>query len=191
MVSGSLKPLALVALVGALVAAIASPTRAREASPALALARMAVAEAGWVAHRDHAAMWHVVARRAGRAGWTVQQMAYTYSSPLRRGKHWALGLPPWASDVAPPGLPARVGWPAHRLEWERLLRAAQAFTEGAVGDPCRGRAWHWGDRAGDRARAVRAGFHAVGCGPTLNLFWAPPSAGPARAFRSPNKSKAM
>lgn len=123
------------------------------ADAAETLARVAVLEAG-LAEREHAAIWHVLRRRADRAGWPIERMARAYSSPVRRG-HW----PAWAA-----ALPGHV--------WSRVVTNARAFLGGGVGDPCPG-AWHWGDRRGDLARALRAGWRRVDCGPTKNLFWAP------------------
>lgn len=114
---------------------------------------MAVLEAGFRAERDHAAIWHVLARRAERAGWPIERMAVAYSTPLRRGR-W----PAWAANA-----------PGHA--WERVRARAVAFMAGDVGDPCRGRAMHWGDRTGDAVRAQRAGWTLAGCGRTANLFW--------------------
>lgn len=154
---------------GALVvAAIALAPATARADDAVWLARVAVAESGWSAPRDRAAIWHLLARRAERLGWTLPAMVRAYSSPLRRG-HWALGL--GANGRRPDGFPGRLSWAAHRGAWEAVLGDARAFLAGGIGDPCRGEAEHFGDRAGDAERARAAGWRRVDCGNTANLFW--------------------
>lgn len=118
---------------------------------AVTLAQVAIAEAGPSATADHDAVWHVLRKRAERAGWPIGRMARAYSSPLRRG------LPAWVWQI-----------PARR--WAAVILRARAFLLGDVPDPCP-QAIHWGDRKGDAARALAAGWHPVSCGPTANLFW--------------------
>lgn len=141
---------ALAALAAAAIALAPATARADDAET---LARVAVLEAGFSAERDHAAIWHVLSRRAARAGWSIERMAVAYSSPMRRGR-W----PAWAEN-------------APDSAWRRVLARAAAFLAGDVGDPCGGRAIHWGDRAGDAIRAQRAGWLLATCGETRNAFW--------------------
>lgn len=121
------------------------------ADPALTLARVAVAEAGFRAPTDHAAIFHVLQRRAHRAGWSIERMSYAYSSPMKRG------MPAWARRA-----PASA--------WAPVIARARAFLRGEVPNPCPG-ADHWGDRRGDLLRARRAGWRMAGCTGTLNAFW--------------------
>lgn len=153
--------------VAAVAVLIAAPARADDA---VWLGRVAVAESGWSAPADRAAIWHVISRRAGRAGVSLATMARAYSSPLRRG-HWARGLE--ANGRRPAAFPARLRWSVHRPAWEAILEAARAFLRGEVADPCGGSALHWGDRRGDLARALSYGWRRVDCGRTANLFWKP------------------
>lgn len=155
------------ALAAAAIALAPAVARADDATVVL-LAQVSVAESGWNAPRDRAAIWHLLARRAERLGWSLPAMVRAYSSPLRRG-HWALGL--GAHGRRPPGFPARLSWAAHRRAWEAVLEDARAFVAGELADPCRGAADHFGDRAGDRLRAEAAGWRRVDCGRTANLFW--------------------
>ncbi len=152
----------------ALAAALAIAPAAARADDAVWLARVAVAESGWSAPRDRAAIWHLLARRAERLGWSLPAMVQAYSSPLRRG-HWALGL--GAHGRRPEGFPARLSWAPHLSAWEAVLGDAREFLAGRVADPCRGVAEHFGDRAGDAERARAAGWRLVDCGNTANLFW--------------------
>lgn len=142
-------------------------TSAMAEDPALWLARVAVAESSWSSPADRAAIWHVLARRADRLGWSIPAMVRQYSSPIRRGE-WPRGLD--ASGRRPPGFPPRLSWEAHRPRWEAILEEARAFLRGEVPDPCPD-AQHFGDRAGDFLRARAAGWSQVSCGNTANLFW--------------------
>ena len=123
--------------------------------PTHTLALTLVAEAEY-AETDHAAILHVLDRRAARGGETPAQHAMRYSSFWRR-----------------PETPARV---LRRIrknpeKWRATLERVRRFERGELPDPCRGRALHWGDREGDLARAKRAGWARVSCGNTANLFW--------------------
>jgi hypothetical protein len=134
------------------------------ADAAETLARVAVLESGFSSTADHVAIWSVLRRRADRAGWPIERMAVAYSSPMRRG-HW----PAWAAT-------------APREAWDRVRERARLFLGGRLRAPCQ--ADHWGDARGDLARALRAGWRRVGCGPTRNLFWA--TARPSEATRHPS-----
>lgn len=154
----------------AMAAALSLAPVAR-ADAAETLARVAILEAG-TRDREHAAIWHVLKRRADRAGWPIERMAAAYSSPVRRG-HW----PAWAA-----ALPGHV--------WSRVVTNARAFLGGGVGDPCPG-AWHWGDRRGDLARALRAGWRPVRCDGAANLFWSPRHSSPRNPSRDDGRKRAQ
>lgn len=136
--------------------------------PALILARALVAEAGYRPRADHAAILHVLARRAQRLAAPSPMRAHArlavlYCSALRldRTPHTTHGIT------------------ARTASWTYLERRApdvvglvRAWERGdEIPDPCGGRAVHWGSRLDVRARGWPASA-VVDCGDTANVFLA-------------------
>lgn len=139
------------------------------------LARMAIGESDWNA-RDQSAVLHVVARRAARAGVSVEQMSLRYSSvfagkPTPR-KRWVLAIE--SSCEQPTAWPKHLRWDRYRARCLATFERVQRFLRGELPDPCRGRANHFGSAtiAVDVERAARAGWRRVSCGGAVNAFWA-------------------
>lgn len=151
------------------------------------LARAFVAEAGWTAERDHAAIAWTLKRRWERAvrRWPTIRFvdvvrAYCaglgeWSPRVTRRQRWVRGLS-WGGD-RPPGWPLKASWGEHAGYWRAALDRAAAWQLGMVADPCRGKSWHWAGMLieSDRERAdkaVREGrWRRVDCGHTRNVFF--------------------
>ena len=163
---------ALVGLTG-IVARAGCVATAHAQAPETTLLRAVVAEATWL-ERDHRAILHVLARRADRAGITVDEMARRYVSALKRpiARTWVLELEPHCEQ--PLSWPAHLDWEAHRIQCELTVERVRAFLAGDSIDPCRGRATQWGapNLASDLERAARAPWRRVDCGKTANIFYA-------------------
>jgi hypothetical protein len=136
------------------------------------LLRAVVAEASWL-ERDHRAVLHTLARRAARAGISVEDMALRYCSVFKAPitRTWVLEL-----DTAcerPASWPERLDWEAHRVQCELTVERVDAFLAGDSIDPCKGRATHFGacDLAPDVANATSAGWLEIECG-TASCFYA-------------------
>lgn len=134
---------------------------------ATVMARVAIAEAGW-SRRDHIAIGYVNVRRARTLGVDPAEMAVRYSTAARGG-HWAMRLPKRRPSV-PPVLPRGVGpwWSggfAGAVDDSRLILA------GAIPDPCRGQANHYGAPGANAAAAAARGWKRIDCGPTETVFW--------------------
>lgn len=142
-------------------------------SPARTLATAAVAEAGWTASRDHAAMWHVFARRSARSGSPIDVTARAYCAAWRAYTPrtiWVRGLEKGGS-AAPGGWPEAVRWEPHRKAFAAVEDAAEAFLRGELADPCGSCAPdHFGGPM-DHARAKRAGWSRCDCGDTVQQYW--------------------
>jgi len=149
------------------------------------LARAFVAEAGWTAERDHAAIAWTLQRRWKRAvkRWPTIRFvdvvrAYCaglgdWSSRVTRRQRWVRGLS-WGGD-RPPGWPRKASWAEHVGHWRAALDRAAEWQLGRVADPCRGKlALHWGGDMDAPARRMRR----VDCGDTRNTFYAITKAGP-------------
>lgn len=132
------------------VFATCRPIEAR-ADDADVLARVAVLEAGFASRSDHLAIWYVLEKRAKKHNVTLTEMAFRYSSPMKKT------MPNWALS-APKSL------------WSQVVRHARLFLDKKTHNPCP-QADHWGNRHGDSKRALEAGWQQVRCGKTLNLFW--------------------
>lgn len=137
------------------------------------LQRAFVAEADFDAPRDHAAIAHVLQRRADAQGRTLDELTRQYVSVFKvavAGKprtKWVRGL---TTACEKPD-----GWPSKERRWSRtaclnVVARARAFLSGDLLDPCAGHADHWGGSM-DVARARRAGWRVVDCGRTHNTFW--------------------
>jgi len=147
---------------------------------ALVLGIAFVAEAGWDAADDHAAIAHVLQRGADRAGVSLRDYAVRYVSLLRvrDGQHVVqTRRAEWVRDLRldarqPRGWPSHLSWSAHVPRWLAAIERARAFLRGELPDPCAGQAVrHWGG-AMDRPRGgmvlarcsarTRNDFYAVG-----------------------------
>lgn len=133
-----------------------------------------VAEADFDAPADHAAIGHVLIRRATQAGISLADMAHAYVSIFKASvqgyprTRWVRGLT--SACEAPPMWPSSIRW--SRPACLNVVARARALLSGDLPDPCHGRAQHWGSRTGvDHARALRAHWKRVDCGKTLNAFW--------------------
>jgi hypothetical protein len=136
------------------------------------LMRVWVAEAGWTAERDHAAMGHVLVGWVGQRGddlpAVVHNMVDRHSLALSRHP-WLLALGP---DCAQPdGWPPRLSWTSHRPLCLALAKRAESMLAGALSDPCHGRADQWRARRSRALRsALRRGYTRVACGRTLDVY---------------------
>lgn len=146
------------------------PTREWTPEAQLWLARALVAEAGWNAPDDHAAIAWVLQRRwqhlhvrwSGLRFVTVVR-AYCAglghqpaSSPRQR---WLRRLP-WGDPL---GRLAR-----YRERWAWVRDFVLAWGRGEILDPCARGAMHWGGHM-DRPAAT---WNRVDCGDTANIFYA-------------------
>jgi hypothetical protein len=141
------------------------------------LARAMVAEAGWLAERDHVAIAYVLARRWRNMSerWPTTRFIDVvrrycaglgdYHSSFTRRQLWIRALSP---DIAEPeGWPAQVSWRRHSMLWRDALVRSAEWAGGILRDPCRGRAEHWGGTIDSpRGRMV-----PVDCGETENTFY--------------------
>lgn len=142
---------------------------------ALVLAIAMVAEAGWDAPIDHAAIAHTLQRKADRHGLTLEDVLVRYVAIYRIRSPRAQ----WVRDLRldatkPDGWPSHLSWSAHVDRWLVVVERARAFLRGELPDPCH--AEHWGMRTGvDAQRAQRAGWILARCvgGQTKNAFWSP------------------
>ena len=175
-------PLAAIAFAATLISVrIVNAQESDEA--ALVLAQAFVAEAGFDAPQDHAAIAHVLGRNAERIGIPLTDYAIRYVSLLRvnaDGRHvvqserafWVRGL---ALDAhRPDGWPANLSWAAHVDRWLATVERARAYLRGELADPCAREApQHWGARTGrDMERATRAGWVLARCSAgTRNAVW--------------------
>lgn len=150
----------------------------------LVLAQAMVAEAGFDARDDHAAIAHILARNADRLGVPLIDYAVRYVSLLRvndDGRHIVQSeRAAWVRDLSldarkPQGWPSNLAWSAHVDRWLRVVDVARSFVAdpSSVADPCaRERPRHWGDRRGDKKRAERAGWVLARCSVrTRNAVW--------------------
>ena len=166
-------------------------------TPALALARICVSEAGWEETDDCPAIHHVLLRGAevrGGSSRAYVSFASSYAHRLLTGdgqiqRPWlrqldARGTEPglWGFRRARDGSLTRVGgppWRAYRTRWLAVLeRATRLVEEARLSDwdewsPCVEPPQHWGcPDCGDRERALARGWRQVDCGDTANDFWA-------------------
>ena len=155
----------------------------------------AVAEADWSAS-DRAAIWHVLKRRADRAGVSMEAMLRRYVSAFRVRPsariRWVMELEPTCSQ--PAHWPSNQAWPHYQPKCLQAFSDAQAFASGVLTDPCPG-ATHFGGMrlAADHARAataVAAGrWRVVRCAkPTVNTFFAEVGTGIATRARGTKQS---
>jgi hypothetical protein len=147
-----------------------------DAETQLWLARAMVSEADW-STVDHAAIaWTL--KRQWRAR-VEHQPAWSFIDQIRR---YCAGLRHqtprtnrhrWVRELgfhgdAPASWPKSSSWDAYRSRWLRVLRFAGDWGAGRVGDPCRGKAIHWG---GGMDIPMDKTVRPVNCGFTHNIFY--------------------
>lgn len=171
-------------------------------TPALALARICVSEAGWTCwdSGDGLGIHEVILRGAARHGMTYAGFARSYSSAAGRERlhlsermRWIRELsergeapPSWptqryarARDGAVRLLPA-IPWSHYRESWMEVLARAEEVVQRyeldniGVWGICQSPVHDWGGSM-DRDRANRIGLIEVECGATRNDFYARPS----------------
>lgn len=152
----------------------AKPPASRDLA-ALLLARTCLREAGWQITDDCAAIHVIVQKRADLESHTYyEQMIARYSRP-QASRPWIdeLGF----SASRPASWPMGLRWEGtHQSAWLELLSHARAIVSGDVVSSCAELADHWGDRRGDRKRALSNGWRLIACGQTRNDFWHVPKA---------------
>jgi len=146
----------------------------------LLLARIVTSEITWRrGTNDPAAIHQVLMNRPGGredlagSARRYSRRATGEAPPLNARQAWvsALGF----SLQRPEALPERYDWQSFRAAWRYRLEEAAALVE-EPRNPCDGNPHHWGG-AMDDARAHRAGWVRLECGPTLNHFWCVPARG--------------
>jgi hypothetical protein len=148
-------------------------------SPAaqLWMARAMVAEAGWLAERDHVGIAYVLSRR-----WASMRKRYPEIQFVHVIRGYCAGLEPGRAEFTPrqrwlhglnlqlnepDGWPRNVSWVRHRVWWQQVLQRAEAWSLGKLRDPCKGRAWHWGGEMD----TPEGKMVEVDCGDTRNIFY--------------------
>lgn len=163
---------ACVAVMAWSVAARAEPVPQVDWTPQarLWLARALVAEAGWVAPTDHAAIAWVLARRWKRMKKRWPRLRFVtvirsycaglgHHPAVTRRQMWVRSLP-WGDPT---------GWlRRYAGRWQRVRDLVEAWARGEVLDPCSGSAWHWGGPVD----TPRPWWRQVRCGNTSNRFYA-------------------
>jgi hypothetical protein len=141
----------------------------------LALSQALVGEANFTATNDHAAIAHVLQRRATQRGVSLARMCQLYVSVLRQRSGvyvvntpramWIRGLT--LDATKPEAWPANQSWAANAPRWLAVIATARAAIAGTLANPCP-EAEHWG---GDMDHVWR-GLVAVECeGHMLNTFF--------------------
>jgi len=141
----------------------------------LALAQALVAEANFTATNDHAAIAHVLQRRAAQRGVSLATMCGLYVSVLRQRSGvyvvntpramWIRGLN--LDGAKPAAWPANQSWAANAPRWLAVIATARAAIAGTLANPCKG-AEHWGSEQ-DR---VWRGLERVECSAHVrNVFY--------------------
>lgn len=176
--------LALLTLLGIVLVAwtmCTDPTAlADEPDRALDLARVSAGEAGLqTSSPDMGAIHYVLQDRARRMGVSYRVAARRYATRhFDRGRtdrrRWVAWLR--RDGRRPEGWPRHLSWETHRDTWRDMLALAGQYVAGDLEPACR--AHLWGDRHGDRRRALRLGLERVECGGARNLFWRVPWARP-------------
>lgn len=144
---------------------------ANDDATVLVLAMAMVAEANWDAPEDHAAIAHVLLKRATQRGITLQQQAIEYCSAFRvdtARTRWVLGLRLDAQK--PDAWPVRYSWTAHVDRWMTVIDLARRFVAdpSSVPNPCPS-ARHFGGSMD----AQKAGTVPARCSVrTANTFYA-------------------
>lgn len=139
---------------------------------ALAVARVAVHEAGFDSPADVALVWQVV---EGRARTADQRLAWLHRHSARvAGERQARSTRTlWARQLSPSGArpwswPADASWSRYRDRWLRVLRLARSLVTGHERRrPCPQQPLTWGGPM-DREQAAARGLVPCGCVGTLN-----------------------
>lgn len=180
-------------VLGLLAIVLASPARAlgeREIqwtdSTRLALAQCFVAEAGWGAATEYAAIAHVLKRRwlmlterPEYESLTFEQHVRQYCAVHRVGNPtarqlWVRKLP-WGDLKRNPGFEDGVSWENFAKLWTRVQDVVKVFEEGLLVDPLP-RAWHWGGPMdtrflrGKRTRALSGIVTSIETGKRIQLM---------------------
>lgn len=140
---------------------------------ALAIAKVAVNEAGFDSPADVALIWQVVERHAPdeRLPFLKRHSPCVLRAEdpgRRRGNcEWTRNLR-W-SDAEPDGWPSGIPWERYADRWARV----RAFTRGLVNGsvrrrPCAEQPITWGSRRLDIQQALSRGLEPLGCVGTLN-----------------------
>ena len=111
--------------------------------------------------RDHAAILHVLGRRARRADVGVAEHARDYCAAWRKDTPRARRMRRIAVDAD-----YRRRHPLY-AQWRRARARVVRWAWGAVRDPCRGRAWRWGGSMDP----PRGRMREIDCGSTSNRFY--------------------
>lgn len=163
---------AFIGMVVALVALLPPAVEANRPSEILGLARICVSESGWDSPHDCEGILSVLRSRSERTGMTLNQAMRAYSKRVfdrsrTDARRWIADL--HLSAQKPDGWPDHLPWDGgYKESWMMMLE----FAEDLLGSSnLRCSAHHWGDRYGDKERALRAGWTEVDCGETKNMFW--------------------
>lgn len=156
-----------------------SPLPSEQWNPAthVWLARGMVAEAGWLAEKDHIAIAFVLSRR-----WKTRIKKYPTIRFIDVIRAYCAGLEPalhsptlrqrWLRSLSfdisePNSWPRKASWKKHLPLWRKALQRSHDWYHGKYRDPCRGRAWHWGGYIDP----PKEGMIPVECGETRNTFY--------------------
>jgi len=188
-------PIALV-----LIATMASAQDQTRISPALALARICVSEAGWECFdtQDGLAIHEVLLSGASRHNMSYVSFARAYAGRVMGVRPHNSERLRWVGALREDGnqpsnwptmVTRRVGgvirvdsmppWSSYRARWLAVLARAREVVRLSLEDrvdwsPCPEEVHDWGG-AMDRERANRAGLIEVECGETSNDFYQRPS----------------
>ena len=164
-----LDELILVAIVTALLSACIDcagdrvAAQSRPESDAVTLARALVAEADG-STADYAPMMSVYQYHADRVGTSPARIARAYSRAYRA----RVVTSRIAKVLAMPGVMSA----ARRRQWGSAMAVVVAWLAGDRAHGCQSQPHHFGDRRGDTARAIAAGWVEVVCpGSTTQAYW--------------------
>lgn len=115
-----------------------------------------IAEAGWLAEKDHRGIFHVMRKRwpklrkrfpkqYPRFVDVIHEYVAAFDSRTKRARtRWLLSLHGRPQHEAPAGWPSNVSWPRHLRYWRAAVRRAHNCLDGiACRDPYP-RSLHWG-----------------------------------------------
>lgn len=166
--------LAFIGMVVGLIVALPPAVEATRPSEVLGLARICVSESGWDSPHDCEGILSVLRSRSERTGMTLTQAMRAYSGRVfdrnrNDSRRWIADL--HLHGDKPDGWPSHLPWEGgYQLSWYMMLEFADDLLK-ADRNELRCDAHHWGDRHGDKERALRAGWTQVDCGETKNMFW--------------------
>lgn len=149
------------------------------AAPVELLVRSALAESSW-SRADAAAQWHVLQRRAARAGVPMEQMVRGYVSAWKAGlgerSAWKLHVSESCAEPEQWQRNVEGAWSGYEARCRRLFEDARAFVAGELADPCSADQWgspHLARDAERAARAMRAGRWILArcSAPTANRYF--------------------